>query len=506
MLYTKEMQTVLHPQHLIVTASQMRAAEQRAMLAGITGWEMMHEAGTLAAVEIMARFRPRHTLVLCGPGNNGGDGFVIAEALRKAAWPVEVACMVAPSALKGDAKTAADAYRGEVVTLNAESIRPELLLVDALFGTGLERVLEGEVRHVLSMADTLECTVVAVDVPSGIHADSGKVLGSAAHAALTITFAARKPAHLLYPGREYCGEVVVANIGIGRQVEAVVIEKKTEARVIHENTPELWEYSLRWPQPHTHKYTRGSAVVAGGGIASTGAARLAALSALRAGAGAVTLCCGGEALPIYAAHLTSVMTCRTENAAEYAAFIADVRHRALLIGPGHGVGERTRDYVLAALATSKACVLDADALTSFAGKAESLFTAIKGEVVLTPHAKEFATLFAGLEGDKITLALEAAKRSKAVLLLKGADTVIASPDGRVALNAILAPDLATAGSGDVLAGIITGLLATGLPAFEAACAAAWIHSVAGERLSTGLIAEDLPQVIPEILKYLKGRE
>lgn len=501
----KEMHIVLHPPHLVITAAQMRAAERRAMLDGITGWEMMHAAGMRAAAEMTARFRPRRTLVLCGPGNNGGDGFVIAEALRLAGWPVEVACMITPSALRGDAKTAAEAYRGEIVPFNAEIIRPELLLVDALFGTGLERPLEGEARHVLSMADTLECTVVAVDIPSGIHPDTAKVLGSAAHAALTVTFAARRPAHLLYPGREYCGEVAVADIGIARQVEAVVAERKTDARVIHENHPELWEYSLRWPRPHTHKYMRGSAVVAGGGIAETGATRLAALSALRVGAGVVTVCCGKEALPVYAARLTSVMTRVTETAEEYAACIADARHRALLVGPGHSVGERTAEYVLAALSTAKACVLDADALTSFAGRPETLFAAITGEAVLTPHEREFSLLFPDLEGDKITRAREAATRSKVVVLLKGADTVIACPDGRAVVNTILAPDLATAGSGDVLAGIITGLLATGIPAFEAACAGAWIHSAAGEKFGAGLIAEDVPQMIPEVLKYLRGR-
>ena len=500
LMYRKEMHHVLHEAHLVVTASQMHAAEQRAMLEGTSGWEMMQRAGQLAAREIGKRFRPRRTLVLCGPGNNGGDGFVIAEALRKAGWPVEVACMVAPSALKGDAKVAAEHYKGDIVPFSTELVRPDVLLVDALFGTGLERPLEGEARHIVSTADALECTLIAVDIPSGIHSDSGRVLGAAAHAALTVAFAARKPGHLLYPGREYAGEVVVADIGILLQIEEVL----KDAALIHENAPDQWHYSLRFPETHTHKYARGAAAVAGGPMECTGAARLAAMSALRGGAGAGTVACDTASLPVYASHLTAVMTRVAEDKNAYAAFIGEERLRALLIGPGHGVGEKTREFTLAALGTGKPCVLDADALTSFESRAEELLAVTHSLCVMTPHEGEFAKLFGVMEGDKVTRALGAAKRSKAAVLLKGADTVIASPDGRAAINTVAPPDLATAGSGDVLAGIITGLLATGVPPFEAACAGAWMHGVAGERLGVGLIAEDMPGALPEILKYLKG--
>ncbi len=498
------MHHVVHEQHLVLTASQMRAAEQRAVLGGISGWQMMQRAGQLVAQEIIARFRPRATLVLCGPGNNGGDGFVVAEALRQHGWPVEVASVVPPAQLRADALTAAQHYRGEIVPLTAESIRPDILLVDALYGTGLERSLDGEVRHLLSQADALECTVVAVDIPSGIHADSGRVLGAVAHAVLTVTFAARKPAHLLYPGKEYVGEIVVADIGIAAQLRALERTAPPLTPLIHENTPDIWHYSLRFPQPQTHKYQRGSAIIAGGGIACTGAARLAAIAALRAGAGVVAVVCDTVSLPVYAAHLTSAMTKCCEDAQAFGALLADVRHRAVLIGPGHGVGERTCGYVQAVLATGKPCVLDADALTSFASNASALFAQCHAQVVMTPHEGEFAMLFSGLEGDKLARARAAAEASKAVIVLKGADTVIACADGRVAINSVGTPDLATAGSGDVLSGIITGLLATGMPVFEAACAGVWIHGAAAERLGLGLIAEDLPHAIPEILKLLRG--
>lgn len=474
------------------------------MLEGISGWQMMQRAGEQVAQHIIAGFRPRPTLVLCGPGNNGGDGFVVAETLRQHGWPVEVAAVVPPAQLKGDALTAAQQYKGEVIPLSADALRPDLLLVDALFGTGLERPLEGDVRHLLSQADALECTVVAVDIPSGIHADSGRVLGAAAHAALTVTFAARKPAHLLYPGREYAGEVVVADIGIGEQLRTLERLAPHPLPLIHENTPDIWHYSLRFPHANTHKYQRGSAIIAGGGVASTGAARLAALAALRAGAGVVSVACDTASLPIYAAHLTSVMTKLCDDVHAFSALLADARHRAMLIGPGHGGGERTRDYVQAALATGKPCVLDADALTSFAGNAPALCTQCHANVVMTPHEGEFAALFKGIEGDKITRARAAAEDSKAVIVLKGADTVIACADGRVAINGVAPPDLATAGSGDVLSGIITGLLATGMPAFEAACAGVWIHGASAERLGLGLIADDLPHAIPDILKLLRG--
>ncbi len=495
---------MLHEDQLVVTATQMRAAEQRAMLEGTAGYVLMQRAGAAVAQEIFRRFRPRKTLVLCGPGNNGGDGFVVAELLRAAGWPVEAACMLPTSSLQGDALLAAQAYKGELVPFSTDLIRPELLIVDALFGTGLERPLEGEARHMLATADALECAVVAIDIPSGIHSDSGKVLGTAAHAALTVTFAAQKPGHVLFPGREYAGEIVIADIGIASQIEHVALERRSEGALIHVNVPGLWQYSLRWPGAYSHKYTRGAVLVAGGPVSCTGAARLAARAALRVGAGASAIACNAAALPVYAAQLTAVMTQPCEDAEQFITLASDEKYRALLIGPGHGGGEKTATYVSAALATKKPCVLDADALSCFAGKEAELYAAMHPLTVMTPHEGEFTRLFGAMEGDKIARALNAAKHSKAVVVLKGADTVIASPDGRVAVNIIAPADLATAGSGDVLAGMISGLLATGMPVWEAAAAAVWMHSVAGERLGCGLIAEDIADALPEILKYLKG--
>jgi NAD(P)H-hydrate epimerase len=492
----------LHPGSLVLTAAQMRAAEQRATLEGISGWQMMYGAGTRAAQEIMRRFAAQPVLVLAGAGNNGGDGFVIAEALRRAGWPVHLACPAPAALLNGDAATAAAQYHGEMLPFSSYDIHPGVLIVDALFGTGLDRALTGDALHILATVDTLGCPVVAVDIPSGVHSDSGAVLGAAAHALLTLTFAARKPAHFLYPGRGYCGEVVTLDIGIAAQVMEIIARRRREDRLIHANEPSLWRDALHYPRPEQHKYARGSALVAGGGIAGTGAARLAALSALRAGAGVVTVACDRESLPVYAAQLTSVMTRVAGNAEEFAALLADPRCSAVLVGPGHGADARTEDYVLAALERRIPTVLDADALTCFAGKAERLEARIGAPAVLTPHEGEFARLFPELKGDKISRAHAAARRSNAVVLLKGADTVIASPEGIVALNANAPPALATAGSGDVLAGIVTGLLATGMPAFDAACAAAWIHGEAGRLGGFGLIAEDLPARIPEALAGL----
>lgn len=487
----------------MVTAAQMRNAEQRAILEGTPGIALMQRAAASVFEEIARRYRTRRMLVLCGPGNNGGDGFMVAELARRAGWPVEVVSMLPPSALHGDAKTAAEYYQGPVLPFSVESIRPELLVVDALFGTGLERPVEGMTRQILATADALECEIVAVDVPSGVHSDSGAVMGGAAHAALTVALGARKPAHALFPGREYAGEVVVADIGITSQLAQEAGRAAADVPLMHLNVPALWQFSLRWPGTYSHKYARGGVLVAGGPLESTGAARLAATAAARVGAGAVMVACDAAALPVYASHFSSVMTRCVADAEAFHAVIAEDKWRALLIGPGHGIHEKTALYTLAALATGKPCVLDADALSVFAGSRKALLDACHGAVVMTPHEGECRRLFGDIEGDKITRAVSIARLSKAVVVLKGADTVVASAQGQVAINMVAAPDLATAGSGDVLAGMIAGLLATGMPAFEAAAAAVWMHGVAGERLGAGLLAEDLPGALPEILRYLR---
>jgi hydroxyethylthiazole kinase-like uncharacterized protein yjeF len=290
------------------------------------------------------------------------------------------------------------------------------------------------------------------------------------------------------------GELVVADIGI--PADAMAPEGRLFA-----NHPRLWRQLLPRRTAASHKYTHGHALVLGGGMASSGAARMAARAALRAGAGLVSVVCPRDALPVYAAQLSAVMVAPFANDAEFAQILADPRRNGMLLGPGAGVGTVLRERVLRVLAAPKACVLDADALTSFQDQPRALFEAIRGPCVLTPHEGEFGRLFAH-DGDRLTRALAAAAQSGAVMLLKGGDSVIAAADGRAVIQPAASPALATAGSGDVLAGIVLGLLVQGMPAFEAAAAAVWLHAKAGYLAGTGLIAEDLPEVLPAALAEL----
>ena len=369
-------------------------------------------------------------------------------------------------------------------------------MVDALIGAGLARPLDGVARALVEGINERRLDCVAVDMPSGVDGDSGAIRGAAPSAAVTVTFFRRKPGHLLLPGRLACGAVEIADIGIPETVLGELAPR------CWANAPALWQASLRWPAASQHKYSRGHALIFGG-AELTGAARLAARAARRMGAGLVSIAAPRAAHAIYAADQPGTLTIPFEDAAGAALLLDDARRNAVLVGPGNGVGEATAGHVLAALARRRRAVLDADALTSFAGGPERLFAALTGDCVLTPHDGEFARLFPDLVGaGKLERARAAAARCGAGVLLKGADTVIAAPDGRAAINENAPAELATAGSGDVLAGLVVGLLAQGLPAFEAAAAAAWIHGAAAASFGPGLIAEDIVDMLPAVLRQL----
>ncbi|HZZ66602.1 MAG TPA: NAD(P)H-hydrate dehydratase [Phenylobacterium sp.] len=466
----------------------MGRADAAAINAGTPGLTLMERAGTAVADAVCARFARQTTTVLCGPGNNGGDGYVAARVLKDRGWPVEVRSAGEPATQ--DAQAASARWAGPTKPLNG-ALEPGVW-IDALFGAGLTRPLAGPAAAAAQrMAEAPE-QVVAVDIPSGVVGDTGKPNGPAACAALTVTFHAKKPAHLLEPGRGRCGEVVVADIGLGA----------TESQTV-ENGPDLWLARFPWPTAASHKHARGRLVVVSGEAWQTGAARLAARGALRIGAGLVTVLSPPEALPINAGHLEAVMLKPFETDLELEQAAKDVD--AAVIGPAAGVGEPTLLNVLALARTGAALILDADAITVFREDPEELFSLLDRDDVLTPHPGEFERLFPGLlaaSPERISAARTAAARAGAVVLLKGSDTVIAAPDGRCAVNGNGSPWLATAGSGDVLAGFIGGLVAQGMESFEAACAGAWIHSEAAELHGPGLVSEDLPGLAPNVLRRL----
>jgi hydroxyethylthiazole kinase-like uncharacterized protein yjeF len=509
----------------ILTAAQMRAIEAAAIASGeVTGLDLMERAGRGVVEAIFAEWpemqaRAGRAVVLCGPGNNGGDGFVVARLLKSWGW--EVAAMALGPTLTPDAQAARAAWTGAVVgpeALDWPDFKCADLVVDAMFGTGLGRDIAPGVWGLLEMAQTCGCKLVAVDILSGICADSGRVRAESGYvergADLTVTFERAKLGHYLAECAGMAGRLVVVPIGLQRQMQDLL--RGDAAAVV--DLCAVSAVDLR--KVGGHKFSHGHAVVVGGPPGHGGAARLAARGALRIGAGLVTLAAPPEAMAENAARLDAVML-RSVDGAGLAEVLADVRITAVCIGPGLGLDAHRAGFVAAVLGGSRGeprpTVLDADALTLLS-RDPALFGALHGACVLTPHGGEFARLFpdiaarleapavSGAAYSKVDACREAAARAGCVVLFKGADTVIAAPDGRCAIHAAAyersAPWLATAGSGDVLAGFITGLLARGFRPFEAACAGAWLHVECARSFGPGMIAEDLPDELPKVFRAL----
>ncbi|SDY09221.1 NAD(P)H-hydrate dehydratase [Citreimonas salinaria] len=512
----------------LLTAARMRAIENAAIKAGsVTGAQLMESAGECVLAAILARWpgmaaAPHRALVLCGPGNNGGDGFVVARLLRGRGWTVALFLAGDADRLPPDARANHDRWDGAVTPYEdtafareAGPLGPQDLILDALFGTGLTRPVDGfEAFRAAAQRGGGRPKVVAVDVPSGLCSDSGRVLhreGAPAEppvrADLTVSFHAEKQGHRLADGPDACGAIQVAPIGLPPRADIAA----EDSPVTLNERPEAFDKG-----EGAHKYAHGHAIVLSGPPGTGGAARLAARGALRIGAGLVSVCCEDAAVPEHAARLDAVMIKRANGADGLARLLEDSRLNALCLGPGLGQG--ARDLVPVALKAGRATVLDADALTAFAGDPGALFGLLHENAVLTPHAGEFGRVFPdiaerlaatpdhGPAFSKIDAVREAAKHAGCTILLKGPDTVIAAPDGRCTVNSAhydrAAPWLATAGTGDVLAGFVTGLLAQGMEAFDAARIAAWLHVEAARRFGPGLISEDLPEALPACLRDL----
>ncbi|WP_084633119.1 NAD(P)H-hydrate dehydratase [Pleomorphomonas oryzae] len=489
---------------LLLTPAEMARADAMTIASGVSGERLMESAGYAVADVICARFsQGARATVLCGMGNNGGDGFVIARVLKQRGFIVRVALALPEGMttrdLKGDAANAERAWRGETVAATPALFDGAMLIVDALYGAGLSRDVSGrdaELIAAVSAARAGGARVYAVDLPSGIDGRTGEVRGAAIMADETVTFFRRKPGHLLLPGRTHCGQLRLAQIGIGA---TVLVEIAPRAAA---NGPALWaEY---WPHAavDSHKYSRGATLVASGPVMSCGAARLAAEAALRAGAGIVTVATPPDAVAAVAAWRAAFVVKPAADMAALADLLAEPRLRSAVLGPGLGLGEEVWPAIRAALDGEMALVLDADAITQASRRPDEAFAAIKARkagVVLTPHEGEFKRLFPEVGGSKLDRARAAAAQSGAVVLLKGPDTVIAHPDGRATINENGTAALATAGSGDVLAGIIGGLLAAGCPAFEAAALAAWMHGEAGRIAGPGSLADEIASALRDVL-------
>jgi NAD(P)H-hydrate epimerase len=489
----------------LLTAAEVGALDRAAAESGISGETLMENAGLAVARAATLRFPgAARVLVLAGPGKNGGDGYVAARRLAESGIAVTVAAS-GPSA-PGDAAEAAARWQGRVVPLAEADPASADLAIDALFGAGLSRPVEGAAAAALARVAASGLPVLAVDLPSGVDADTGRALGTAIRADLTVTFVRPRPGHLLMPGRAIAGEVLVADIGAPERLV------RATAGPVRRNRPSLWAAALPGLEAETHKYRRGHVLVASGPALATGASRLAARAALRAGAGLVTVTGDERALAEHAAQLTAIMLREAATPEAFGALLDDPRFTAAVIGPGAGVGEATRRLIAEAARRTAALVLDADALTVFAGRADELANLIRSRaapVVLTPHEGEFARLFGGEvafgpDRGKLARARAAAAATGAIVLLKGPDTVVAEPGGRASILADAPPTLATAGAGDVLAGLIAGLLAQGAPPYEAASAAAWLHGAAAARLGAGLTADDLPDLVPGALAAISG--
>ena len=489
--------------HILLTPEEARQADAWTIKNGKAGVELMEAAGR-AVADIVVDYVGTplevggEVVVLCGPGNNGGDGFVVARHLDEWGYPVRVLTLDVKKSPSGDAQKMANKWHGPIEQAGDKPINGAAVIIDSLFGTGLSKPIEGNAADLVIEANAANAFRLAVDIPSGLNALTGNALGTCFQADATVTFFHKKAGQVVAPGRFYCGgadHVHVADIGIPEAALEAISPKNFS------NEPGLWSSEYPFQGPASHKYDRGHLLVLGGKEPTLGASRLASLAALRTGAGLVTLAASSETYPIQASALDDVMVRRFDSAFGFIGMMSDPKINTVLLGPGAGVGEKTAELVMQATLKGRNMVLDADALTSLVGRHDVLANAKGCDIVLTPHEGEFSRLFPDLDfkADRINAVRQAAKVSRATVVLKGVSTVVASPDGRVSVATNAPSWLSIGGTGDVLAGMIASLLAQGMPAFEGASAAVWLHGEAGMKAGRGMIASDLLGQIAGVL-------
>ena len=490
----------------LLTADQMQQVDRNAASQGFCTYTSMQRAGMAVADGVRTLMGdPCKVLVLIGPGNNGGDGAIAAVELLAHGYEVELVSISNAPAEGSDAFRAYQQWQQSTPAMTSSDtswsshqleiqVESAAVIIDAMFGAGLSRPLSSSLEQLVNLINSSSAKVVAVDVPSGLNGNTHCIHGACIQADMTVTFFLRKPAHVLFPGRKVCGKLLLAQIGLSAE------QLGGEKLQCWLNGPALFKDKLPHCEVNGHKFNRGHVLVRSGPVQSTGAARLCAETALYSGAGLVTVATTTEAMATNAAHLTAVMLQQIDTQDEWAESLTDHRINTVAVGPGNGLSEQTRQCVIASLQAEKHCVLDADALSCWQDPEHNsvLIRSLKlcsPTTVLTPHAGEFKRLFGEFLPEKFPSKLhqtrEAARLVDSIIVYKGADTVIAAPDGRASINANAPPWLATAGAGDVLAGLIAALLAQGTPAFEAACAAVWLHGAAAENLGYPLCAEDM---------------
>ena len=487
----------------ILSNKEMAKADLLTIESGISSLDLMFNAGKKVFDNLPIQ-KGKKALFICGPGNNGGDGYVAADLLLKKGMEIDIYCPISKARESNDNLYYKQKLNNSLFVSKIKNITNYCYVVDALFGTGLSRTMSNDLISLVNNINQSKLDVYSVDIPSGINGDTSAVLGGAFNASKTITFFNKKKCHYLYPGKKHCGKIIVEDIGINTDVFEKIMPN------IKKNDPSLWIKSFPFPVSSDHKYSRGMLVINTGPQFQTGAARLAGRSAMRVGAGAVTMVCDEETAKILEPQISVELLSVIKEKNDIQKLLKDKRVSCALIGPGNGVNDETKARTLMALAFVDHCVIDADAITCFETNPEELFIDTYTHTILTPHEGEFKRLFGdklSIIEDKVLRCLEASKKAGSIVLLKGADTVIASPDGQVVINSSEEPYLATAGSGDVLAGIIASLVGEKkMRAFDAACAGAWIHSRLGELIGPGLIAEDLVDKIPYVIKELTKYE
>ena len=482
----------------IFDSEEMRRFEQRQFIKK-NSYSYMKKAGNQVFKFIDNNFKNKKSIiVLCGPGNNGGDGFVIARHLMDHGYFVTVYTYVSENKYKGDALKALKGFKGELKTIDLFKLKKNALIVDAIFGIGLKRNIKGILSTVFRKINKGKNCVVSVDIPSGVCSNTGKILGSAIKATFTITFHRKKIGHVVGYGKHFCGRIKVVEIGFS--------QKKIKSRC-RENSPDLWKRYFPWKKTFGHKYSRGRVIVYGGQKEFTGATILSALAALRTGTGSVKILCSKNTLQIYSLKFPSVLKKEINNIRQLEVFLKKEKITSFLIGPGAGSGKKIKEITKLILKKVKHVVLDADALTCFQGDLKSLYSLLDKDKIITPHVGEFHKIFPNIKKNlnNIDKAFNAAKLVGSNIILKGPNTVIVSHDKKIVINDHASSELAVIGSGDVLSGLIVSLVGVKkMSPFLAGCAATWLHGDIAKNYGKGLIAEDIVKGIPSALKRLKN--